>query len=137
MEEKRIKIDDLMHMTVEDLLDEFCILYSPECDYNYGIGRWDDASQIYEEFDLEEESCFSGDSLIPLDYGFDGGEEVLNIDDLRCIMSKLGIAKKQSCPSCDSADYHYDYNKECMICNECGHEGEAEYLELEFEEECE
>ena len=106
MEEKRIKIDDLMHMTVEDLLDEFCILYSPECDYNYGIGRWDDASQIYEEFDLEEESCFSGDSLIPLDYGFDGGEEVLNIDDLRCIMSKLGIAKKQSCPSCDSADYH-------------------------------
>lgn len=130
-----MKIDDLFEMKVGDLLEEYCILYSPECDYNYGIGKWDDANQIYEEFDLEEQYCFSGDSLIPLDYGFDGGEDVLDIEDMRIIMAKLGIAKKQSCPICGSADYHYSYNKECMVCNECTHEGEPEYEELP--EECE
>lgn len=130
-----MKVDDLFEMKVGDLLQEFCILYSPECDHNYGIGRWDDANQIYEEFDLEEQYCFSGDSLIPLDYGFDGGEDVLSLDDMRLIMAKLGIAKKQSCPICGSTNYHYSYNKECMVCEECQHEGEAEYEELS--EECE
>ncbi len=130
-----MKVDDLMKMTVEDLLNEYCITYSPECDYNYGIARWDDANQIYEEFDLEEQYCFSGDSLIPIDYCFDGGEDVLDIHDLRCIMAKLGIAKKQSCPLCGSEDYHFDYNKMDMLCNECGYEGEAEYEEIPEESE--
>lgn len=114
-------IDDLMEMKVKDVLDEFCILYSPECDYNYGIGRWDDANKIYEEFDLEEQYCFSGDSLIPIDYGFDNGEKVLTLDDMRCIMDKLGIIKKQSCPICGSEDYHLDYNDLSILCNECGY----------------
>ena len=56
-----MKVDDLMKMTVEDLLNEFCILYSPECDYNYGIGRWDDVRKIFEEYDLEDQYCFDGD----------------------------------------------------------------------------
>lgn len=114
-------IDDLMEMKVKDVLDEFCILYSPECDYNYGIGRWDDANKIYEEFDLEEQYCFSGDSLIPIDYGFDNGEKVLTLDDMRCIMNKLGIIRKQSCPICGSKDYHLDYNDLSILCNECGY----------------
>lgn len=74
-----MKIDDLMEMKVKDVLDEYCILYSPECDYNYGIGRWEDAYKIYEEFDLEEQYCFEGDYLIPIDYGFDSGENVLDL----------------------------------------------------------
>lgn len=114
-------IDDLMEMKVKDVLDEFCVSYSPECDYNYGIGRWDDANKIYEEFDLEEQYCFSGDSLIPIDYGFNNGEKVLTLDDMRCIMNKLGIIRKQSCPICGSEDYHLDYNDLSILCNECGY----------------
>ena len=129
-------VDDLMEMRVIDLLEEYCLVYSPECDYHYGIARWEDANQIYEEFDLEEQYCFDGDYLIPIDYGFDSGEPVLELKDLRCVMSKLGIAKKQSCPICGTDNYHYDYNKDCMVCNECQYEGEAKYEECE-EEECE
>lgn len=133
-EEKPKMIDDLMSMTVGELLDEYCLLYSPECDYHYGIGRWEDANQIWEEFDLEEQYCFEGDYLIPMDYGFDSGEAILTMEDLRVIMARLGIAKKQSCPLCGSADYHFDYNKMDMLCNECGYEGEAKYEEIP--EEC-
>lgn len=130
-----MKIDDLMKMTVEDLLNEYCVVYSPECDYNYGIARWDDANQIYEEFDLEEQYCFSGDYLIPLDYGFDCGEEVLDLKMLKCIMDKLGIPKKESCPICGSKDYHLEYNDMKMLCNECGYKGEPKYEEIELEDE--
>ena len=129
-----MKIDDLMDMKVRDLLDEFCILYSPECDYNYGVGKWDDANQIYEEFDLEDQYCFSGDYLIPVDYMFDCGEKVLDLDDLRQIMAKLGIAKKELCPICGSEKYHFDYNHMCMVCQECEHQGEPKYEEIN--EEC-
>lgn len=129
-----MKIDDLFNMTVGELLDEYCLVCSPECGYNYGITRWDDANQIYEEFDLEEQYCFEGDSLIPFDYGFDTGEEVLELEDLRQIMAKLGIAKKEFCPICGSEKYHFDYNEMLMVCSECNHKGEAKYEEIE--EDC-
>ena len=129
-----MKIDDLMKKTVEEVLDEYCIAFSPECDYNYGIARWDDVNRIHEEFDIEEQYFFSGDSLIPIDYCFDYGEDILELQDLKRIMGILGIAKKEFCPKCDSEDYHFDYNKECMLCNECGYEGEPHYEEIEIEE---
>lgn len=129
-----MKVDDLMQMTVEEVLSEYCIVYSPECDYNYGIARWDDANQIYEEFDLEDQYCFDGDSLIPMDYGFDSGEPVLDLKDLRQVMAKLGIAKKESCPICGSENYHFDYNEMLMLCGECGHKGDPKYEEIE--EDC-
>ena len=105
-----MKVDDLMKMTVEDLLNEFCILYSPECDYNYGIGRWDDVGKIFEEYDLEDHYCFDGDYLITLDYCFDCGEKVLELEDLHCIMDKLGIIKKQYYLACGSEEVHLIYN---------------------------
>lgn len=130
-----MKIDNILDMSIRDVLNKYCVVYSPECGYYYGITEWEDAEQIYGEFDLEEEYCFCDDSLIPFDYGFDCGEDILSIDDLRIVMAKLGITKKQSCPLCGTNDYHYDYNTECMVCNECGYQGEAEYEKLP--EECE
>ena len=126
-----MKIDELMEMKVKDVLDEYCVVYSPECGYHYGISRWEDVQKIFEEFDLEEHYSFNGDFLIPIDYGFDEGEDVLDLKDLKCIMYKLGIVKQESCPLCGTEDYHYDYNKLCMLCNNCGYEGEPNYIKKE------
>ena len=49
-----MKVDDLWDKTIKEVLEDYCILYSPECDYNYGICRWDDANAMYEEYDLED-----------------------------------------------------------------------------------
>lgn len=113
-------IEELYDMKVKDLLETYCLVYSPECDYNYGIAKWYDVGKIFEEYDLEDHYCFDGDYLIPMDYMFESGEEVLELKDLRCIMDKLGIIKKQPCPKCGSEDYHFDYNKMGILCNECG-----------------
>ena len=91
-----MKVDDLYDITVGELLDEFCVVYSPECGYYYGITRWDDAKLMWDEYKLKDEYCFVPDSLIPLDYGFDGGEPILEEKDLRRILNYLGIEKKDS-----------------------------------------
>lgn len=113
-------IDELFDMKVKDLLEEFCLVYSPECGCNYGITKWEDAEKIYEKFDLKDEYCFNADPLIPIDYGFDSGEEVLTLETLEEIMDKLGIIIKQSCPKCNSPDCHLDYNDLMVLCNNCG-----------------
>lgn len=122
-------IDDLMEMPLKDVLDMFCIVYSPECGYYYGVASWDDVSQIYDKYDLEEEYCFEGDCLIPLEYNFECGEDILELQDLECIMDRLGIVIKQACPKCDSSNYHLDYNQMKMVCEECGHTDEPKEKE--------
>ncbi len=78
-----MKIDDLLDKPLREVLEEYCVVFSPECDYYYGITKWEDANSIYEEFDLEEEYCFNGDYLIPLSYGFEEGENILSLKDLK------------------------------------------------------
>lgn len=89
-----MKVSDLYDMKVIDLLEEFCVVYSPECGHHYGITRWDDAREMRELYDLEDEYCFDADSLIPYDYGFDGEEDVLEESDLIRILDALNIEKK-------------------------------------------
>lgn len=89
-----MKIKELLDMKLGDILNEFCILFSPECDYFYGIGRYDDALQMWDEFDLEEEYCFDTDCLLDYCMDIDFDDNILEIDDLRHILDYLGIEKK-------------------------------------------
>lgn len=124
----RLTLEDLMDMKLRDVLDEFCITYSPECDYHYGIARWDDVKQIFENFDLDEVYCFDGDDLIPIDYLY-CSDDILSYEDLKEVMSKLGIPLKEKCPKCGSVRYHLDYNDLKMLCAECGYKGQPKYAD--------
>lgn len=55
---------DLMDLTVRELLEGYCMVYSPECGYNYGIISWDNAEKVAEEYDLEDQYSWAVDSLI-------------------------------------------------------------------------
>ena len=87
-------VKELLDMKLRDILDEFCFVYSPECGYLYGVSRWDDVEQMWEEFDLEDEYCFEGDHIIawPMEVDFDA--EVLELEGLRHVLDYLGIPKK-------------------------------------------
>ena len=43
-------IDDLWDVPLKDIMNEYCIVYSPECGYYYGVTTWDEALQMEEEF---------------------------------------------------------------------------------------
>ena len=87
-------IEDLLDMTLRDILEEFCFVFSPECGYLYGIARFDDAIAMWDEFDLEEEYCFDTEPIMGWSMEVDFRDEVLEIDKLREILDMLGIKKK-------------------------------------------
>mgnify|MGYP006896772607 CR=1 FL=1 len=87
-------VKELLDMKLRDVLDEFCIVFSPECDWFYGIGRWDDVSAMYDEYDLEDEVCFDGDFLIQYALDIDEEADVLDLDHMRRILDCIGIEKK-------------------------------------------
>ena len=64
-----------------------------------------------------------------MEYNFECGEDILELKDLECIMDRLGIVIKQSCPECHSDNYHFDYNKMKMVCGECGYAAEPKEKE--------
>lgn len=90
-----MKIKDLLDMKFGDVLDEFCILFSPECDWFYGIGRFDDAIAMWDEYKLDEELCFDTDYLLQYGMEIDFEDEVLDLDHMRHILDHLGIEKRE------------------------------------------
>lgn len=87
-------ISDLLEMKLKDILDEYCVVFSPECDYTYGISTWEDAERMYEEYDLEDEYCYSADTLVPCLNEFYLTDEILDEERLDKILDMLGIEKK-------------------------------------------
>ena len=87
--------DDLLDMTLRDVLDEFCFVYSPECGYLYGIARWEDAYKMWDEYDLKEEYCFDSESIMAYPMEVDLQQEVITLEGLRRIMNNLGMEKRE------------------------------------------
>lgn len=90
-----MQVKDLLDMTLREVLDEYCILYSPECDYVYGIGKWDDLAATEIEFDLEDEYCFDGDYMMQYFWEIDFDGKVLELEDMIHILDTLGIKRKK------------------------------------------
>ena len=72
-------ISDLYNMPLRNVLTDYCIVYSPECDYYYGVTEY----------------CFVADSLIPLNYGIEDGVPILTHIDLRRQLDYLGIKRRR------------------------------------------
>lgn len=87
--------EDLLDMTLRDVLNEFCFVYSPECGYLYGITRWEDAYKMWDEYDLKEEYCFDSESIMAYPMEVDLQQEVITLEGLRRIMNNLGIEKRE------------------------------------------
>lgn len=89
-----MKVEDLFGMKLEDVLNEFCMLYSPECDEYYGITYWDDALAVMEDLDKKHDDIsefVTCEPLIPFDFFcIDEDTEIKDEDRLREIFNYLG-----------------------------------------------
>lgn len=81
-------------MTVREVLDEYCVLFSPECCYIYGVTSWDNANKMYEEYNIEEEYP---ESMCPENLVNDeiwDHDEIIDMKKIGRIMENLGISRK-------------------------------------------
>ena len=66
-----MKLQKLLEMPLKEVLEKFCVLYSPECDYIYGIATNEAVTEILEKYDFSEEASMDSEPLIRLDVLFE------------------------------------------------------------------
>lgn len=91
-----MKIDDLLDLTLREILENYVSIQSLECGYFYGITTVENAERIFEEYGVQETyaEAFFVDNLVSDELLIDGNKEILDYDKLVQIMSNLGVDKK-------------------------------------------
>lgn len=89
-------IDDLLDLTLREVLDNYVSIQSLECGYFYGITTVEDAKKIFEEYGVEETyaEAFFVDNLVNDELLLDGNKLILDYNKLVNIMNNLGVDKK-------------------------------------------
>lgn len=89
-------IDELLKLNLDEILENYCLLYSPECGYYYGIAECSDVDKLYEEYDIKEYSeAFEPDTIIPGYIISEINDKLLTYESLENIMNNLDIKKKK------------------------------------------
>lgn len=89
-----MSIDELLDLPLREILNNFVVVYSPECAYYYGIFRDEDVEKIYQEYNIDDDypEAFGVENLIVDELLCE--DQVKGYDSLLRIMDNLGISKK-------------------------------------------
>lgn len=91
-----MKINDLMDLTLREILENYVVVQNLECGYYYGIFKQEDVDQIYEEYNIDKDypEAFSPEGLVSDEIIVDYDAPVRDYDTLVRIMENLGVSKK-------------------------------------------
>ena len=90
-----MKVTDLLDLTVREVLEEYCVLFSPECCYTYGVTTNELAEKMYQDYNIEDEYP---ESMCPeplINHEVWDHEELIDWEKIERIMDNLGISKKE------------------------------------------
>lgn len=91
-----MKFEDLLPMTFGDVINNYCILYSPECDHVYGIADCDEVDEIFKNYKIDEDTAdqLSVESVIWWGLMIDTEKDMLGDSKIKKILDDLGIEKR-------------------------------------------
>ena len=91
-----MKFDDLLDMTLGEVLEEYSLLANLECGYIYGIASYDDITRMLEEYDVSQYSeAMSVEPIIEFDTIWSNNGELIEYEKIKKIMDILAIPKKE------------------------------------------
>lgn len=90
------KIEDLLDLTLREILENYVAINNLECGFYYGIADNDLIEEIYQEYNIEDEypEAFDVENLINDELIVSYQEPLLTKPKLEKIMKNLGISKK-------------------------------------------
>lgn len=91
-------INDLLDLTLREVLEEYCTVQSLECGYYYGITTFEEANQIINNYNIQEDDNqvrVHFDNLINDELLLDCDKPILTYDKLEVICKNQGITKKE------------------------------------------
>lgn len=91
-----MKFEDLLDLTLREVLENYVTVRNLECGYFYGVFKNEDIEQIFQEFNIEEDypEAFNVENLVDDELIVDYQEPVKDYNSLLRIMDNLGISKK-------------------------------------------
>ncbi len=91
-----MKINDLLDLTLREILENYVAVFNPECCFYYGIFKVEDIDKIFKEYNIEKDypEAFEVENLISDELIIDFNEEIKDYNKLLKIMDNLGISKK-------------------------------------------
>lgn len=89
-----MKIKDLLDLSFREVLENYCIIQSLECDYIYGLAVSDDVETLFNDYNIEDEYPEGFDVETVIGRVVDYDEDVYEYDRLVRIMNNLGISHK-------------------------------------------
>ena len=98
-----MKLNDLLDMTFREVISNYCVLFSEECCYFYGISTYEAMNEIANEYELcDEPSLVVEPILFNMEVLFefeeaDDDTEVMSVEKIReLIDNNLMIEKKKT-----------------------------------------
>ena len=91
----KMSLEQFLNMTLREVLDTYCAIYSLECGYHYGVSTFDTVEEIIREYNVLDEypEAFAIENIIS-DEVIDSMENgLLSYEKLEVIMDNLGINK--------------------------------------------
>ena len=89
-----MKFDDLLDLSLREVLENFCLLYCPECDCVYGIIRYDDWCNLDQGYDLEDSNILEMLPIVSKEVTDYASDKVLDWNDVEKVLHSLGVNKK-------------------------------------------
>lgn len=89
-----MNLEDILDLTLREILEKYCIVQNLECGYIYGIFKQTDVEQVFEEYNIHEyEEAFAVENIISAEI-LDCNMEIKDYSKLITILENLGISKK-------------------------------------------
>ena len=80
----------LLDLTLKEILQKYCVVQSPECNFSYGIAKWEDIKKLEEEYDFSNQASIEGNCLISDEIDLDNR---LDLTALKKLCDNIGVDK--------------------------------------------
>ena len=92
-----MKLNELLDLTLREILEEYGAVYNTECSYYYGVSSFDNLDELYKNYNIDEDypEAFTVENLINDELIVSFDEDILDYTALEKIMKNLNIRKKK------------------------------------------
>lgn len=97
MNKVAVTINDLLDLTLREVLENYVLLHNLECDYFYGLAKTKDVERLFKNYNINDDypEAFSVCTIIQDDVVVDYDDEIITYEKMTKIMDNLGITKKE------------------------------------------
>ena len=92
-----MKINDILDLSLRQILEDYVIINNLECGYYYGIAPSELVERLFNEYNVEKDypEAFNVENVVNDEILVSYDEDIISYEKMEKIMANLGISKKE------------------------------------------